>query len=102
MNMSILEASYLTWDRTKWRNTVHNIICAARARRQRHRRQGHKLSKSTHQIYASFARFTIIIHQNYPAIYCRQNQHRYHKSQNCPNLNDCTFFTMRFILSMLS
>jgi len=25
MNMSILQASRLRWDRTKWRNTVHNL-----------------------------------------------------------------------------
>jgi len=27
MNMSVLQASCLSWDRTKWRNTVHNLGC---------------------------------------------------------------------------
>jgi len=27
MNMSILQASRLSWDQTKWRNTVHNLGC---------------------------------------------------------------------------
>jgi len=42
MDMSILQASRLSWDRTKCRNTVHNL--AAGARGQRNRRQGHKSS----------------------------------------------------------
>jgi len=29
MNMSILQASRLSWDRTKWRNTVHNLGCCS-------------------------------------------------------------------------
>jgi len=42
INMSILEASRLSWDRTKWRNTVHSSGC--RSARQRHRRRGHNSS----------------------------------------------------------
>ena len=45
MNMSILQASRLSWYQTKWRTTYKKWVAGARV--QSHRRLGHKWSKTT-------------------------------------------------------
>jgi len=65
LNMSIIQASHLTWNRKEWRNTVCNLSYTG-ARGLRHRRQGHNSSLPV----CSSVRHTRALWQN-KRTYCR-------------------------------